>query len=144
VEKESVLYPYYREAWRRILVDWLGWAPTRFDAWVARWEYRISHNIYGYAGWFYHEDEFYHVLPLLVPEELDRRLESQAARGQLRDELHAAVIGALVRADRRPSESDWSDAKEWVEAVLNRHAASLPTSSEVSDYESRTLGAPSV
>lgn len=70
------LYPNYVAVWRPILLGWLGWTQTRFDAWVSAWDFLIR-NVECHRVWFYHEPPLYYVLPLLVPEDLAGRLASQ-------------------------------------------------------------------
>ena len=85
MQVSEAIYPYYLTAWRRILVDWMGWPEERLAAWVGSWEDRITRNIHGWGDWFYHEDELHYVLPLLVPDDLADRLKEQRTRRMYND-----------------------------------------------------------
>jgi hypothetical protein len=131
--------PYYLAAWRPILMDWLGWSPRRFDRWVARWD--VDLNDAG-DGLFYHEDELYWILRLLVPDDLARRLIQQRTRGTCNDldevlfqELHPAIMGGHREVNWGTPEYDWDAAKKRVEQVLAKYGAALPPPNHVTSYE---------
>lgn len=136
----------YVAVWRPILTRWLGWSGERFDAWVASWNYKIR-NVECHRVWFYHDDELSYVLPLLVPDELARRLQKPYTRrmyddlAELLKEIPPAITGRPNHPSWRTDAFDWEAAKYRVEAVFQRYGASLPGVSEVTSYEKRILEA---
>jgi hypothetical protein len=135
---------YYLAAWRQILMGWLGWSSDRFERWVARWD--VDLNDEG-DGWFYHEDELYWILQLLVPDGLAYRLREQRTRRMYNDlaemlfeELHPAIMGGPLKLNWGTSEYDWNAGKKRVEEVLAKYGAALPSADQVTSYERRILG----
>jgi hypothetical protein len=134
---------YYLAAWRPILMGWLGWSCTRFDRWVTRWD--IDLNDEG-DGWFYHEDELYWILQLLVPDNLAIRLREQRTRRMYNDlaellfeELHPAIMGRPQLEDWGTPRYDWDGAKKRVEEILAQYGTTLPSGDSVTSYERRIL-----
>jgi hypothetical protein len=135
---------HYLAAWRSILIGWLGWSPDRFDRWVARWD--VDLNDAG-DGWFYHEDELYWILQLLVPDDLAFRLQQQRTRRMHNDladvlfgEVRPAIMGGPRQVTWRTPEYDWGTAKKRVEDVLASYGTTLPSAEYVTSYERRILG----
>ena len=147
MRESSVIYPYYLDAWRGVLVGWLGWPEDRIATWVNTWEDRITRNLHGYGDWFYHEDELHYVLPLLVVDELADRLQKQRS-GQMHNDLahllYEELWPAITQQTRIPSweakKFDWQSAKERVGAVLQKYRAKLPEPEDVTSYERRIIG----
>lgn len=136
--------PYYLATWRSILVGWLGWSPDRFDRWVSRWDADLNDEG---DGWFYHEDELYWILQLLVPDNLARRLEQRRTRRMYNDlaellfeELSPAIMGGSQKVNWGTPEYDWLAAKKRVEEVLAKYGSALPSADHVTSYERRILG----
>lgn len=126
------------------MVGWLGWSPDRFDRWVAKWD--VDLNDEGNV-WFYHEDELYWILQLLVPDDLALRLQQQRTRRMYNDlaellfeELSPAIKGGSRKVNWGTPEYDWHAAKMRVEQVLAKYGTVLPSADHVTSYEWRILG----
>lgn len=118
MEEPETIYPYYRAVWRRVLVDWLGSPEERLAGWIGAWVDRIERNVHGYRDWFYHEDELYYILPLLVPDALAERLKQQRTHRMYNDfaellyeELKPAIIGRPHDPTWGTEEFDWQAAR---------------------------------
>ena len=132
----------YFPVWRAVLIGWLGWDSARFDAWVAGWHDDMADE----NSLFYHEDEWYYILPLLVPDELGDRLVRQHTSGMYNDLAHlwhAELDRAIRGFPHMPSvgtpDFDWKAAKDRASAVLQSYGYELPTADEMTAYETRVV-----
>jgi hypothetical protein len=141
------LHPEFIKIWRHVLMGWLEWPEERFAAWVASWDFKITH-VECHRVWFYHDDVLHWVLRLLVPDDLAHRLEKQRTRRMYHDLaqlMHEDLVHAIAGGPQYPvvwtEGFDWAAAKWRVEAVLQKYGAGLPRPSEVTSYEKRILEA---
>ncbi|MFL5327925.1 MAG: hypothetical protein ACJ8C4_03340 [Gemmataceae bacterium] len=93
-------------------------------------------------GFFYHEDEFYFILPLLVPDTLRTRLECRRTKRMYNDFAHLLFEEIKPAITGRPHSHllgtpnfDWSGAQSRVSAVLAEYGCELPTPNEVTVCE---------
>ena len=133
MRRSKLIYDYYTTTWHQIVVGWLGWSEERFAAWVVAWESQITDGTHGLGNWFYHEDELYYVLDLLVPDELGQRLAKQRTRrmyhdlaNPLYDEIKPAITGRPHHPSWGTEAFDWAEAKLRMEAVLRQYDVTLP------------------
>lgn len=136
MDASELIYPRHLSVWRQILVSWLGWSEERFSIWVESWERKVRDNVHGWRDWFYHEDELYFVLPLLVPKDLREHLAKQRTQemysdlAELLQEIKVAITGRPNHPTWRTEAFDWEAAKQRVAAVLSGFGARLPRPDE--------------
>ena len=101
----------YVNDWRHILKGVLGWDDSRFDAWVAGMRCVLN------SPFLDHDHAAWYVAPLLIPEDLSRRLPDRATalRVRIARELNAGCKTAA-----------WMATKARVSSILAGHGAELP------------------
>lgn len=138
----EVALQLYIPTWRKVLVGWLGWDDARFDAWVAGWH----DDLVDENSLFYHEDEWYYILPLLVPDELSTQLANRKTKQMFNDlaHLHFEELDRAIRG--RPELPavdtpgfDWDAARDRASAVLQTYGYDLSTADETTSYEMRIV-----
>lgn len=132
----------YLPVWRAVLIGWLRWDSARFDAWLAGWHDDMADD----DSIFYHEDEWYYIFPLLVPDELGDRLANQRTKRMYNDlahlwheELDRAIRGVPHMPSVGTPEFDWDAAKCRASAVLKTYGYDLPSPDHVTKYETHIM-----
>lgn len=132
----------YIPVWRRVLIGWLGWNSARFEAWLLGWKDELTDE----SSIFYHEDEWYYIVPLLVPDELSDLLAKQHTKRMYNDlaylwheELDRAIRGVPHMGCVGTPEFDWDAAKRRASTVLQTHGYDLPDPTHITQYEVSVL-----
>ena len=127
-------------------MGWLGWDEARFDAWLNAWHYDLTME----NTWLYHEDEFYWILPLMVPDDLAERLRRQRTKQIYNDlaqlmyiELDEAIQGRPKCYPIGVPGFDWDEAKSRAVKVLQSYGRNFPGRDEITSYERHILSRPS-
>jgi hypothetical protein len=108
---EQSVIDSYVEQWRRILRGVLGWDDWRFEEWVA-----------GMGGVLYnafldHDHAAWYVAPLLIPDDLQRRLPDGAT---------ALLVRITSELSAGLATDDWADVRANIGSALAEHGAELP------------------
>ena len=132
----------YVPTWHRVLVGWLGWSDSRFNAWLAAWQSDLSAN----DSLFYHWDEWHYILPLLVHDKLATELAEKRTRERHNDlqylldtDLNEAIRGLPLCYPINEPEFDWDLARRRANDCLQTYGHTIPDASYVTAYEHRIL-----
>ncbi|HXT12090.1 MAG TPA: hypothetical protein VN873_11050 [Candidatus Angelobacter sp.] len=133
--------PGYIEDWRKVLVEWLGWKEERLKQFVFAWNAKLTQQNGG--AWFYHEPPIYHVVPLLVRDRFDERLQKNMRRPEYGAPewayFHREMQLAIEGADYYTDHFNWDAARERAVKHLARYDEIFPLPEEVTNYETRIL-----
>lgn len=118
-------------------VGWLDWSEKRFERFVRAFDANLASTDRG--DWFYHEPPLYHIIPLLITDDFQKRLHNEVRRHRygtpelvyFRREFLAAMEGVGIRSRR----FDWLAAKARAEEHLALYEEKFPSRKMVTDYE---------
>jgi hypothetical protein len=135
---------HYLYVWASMLKGWLKWPEERFNNWVQRWLPGLEDRD---NGLFYHEDELYYVIHLLIPDSLKDRLQGHRTQHRYYDDLAELISGKLYPAILGSSPyvalgqtTDWEAARQRVIDVLAQYGSAMPSAHEITRYEKGILG----
>ena len=110
----------YFRFWRAGYQTLLSWSDDRVSQWVEQWRVRLNHE----HDALFNDTPAYIMAPMLIPEELKRRLPSDE---HLR--LVKKIRDALNTPDGFPEQNadyDWREAAERVRTILREYGSGLP------------------
>jgi hypothetical protein len=109
--------------WTLVLNQLLGWSEERVRTWAReRYEDALDDKD---GGFFYHEDAYYYILPLLVPSRLRQDLNAR----DLSKLQHDKIKPAITHFGSYPlwlSPYDWDAARARINAILSEYGHRLP------------------
>jgi hypothetical protein len=111
---------YYLQHWQILFRELLGWTAEQTDAWALRWDDDLNGR--RPLSFFYHEDEYYYVIPEIVRASGAAPVTSMLG-------LLQPLQDAIQSGASRPiwgSPVDWDAVRTRVNAVLAPHGWRLP------------------
>jgi hypothetical protein len=110
----------YLSIWKQVLGAFFDWDEEAVEQWAIAFRAEMQST----KSFFYHEDPYFYVIPLCIPNHLRSELS-----GKELNRLNEAIGDALRHSDREEwmeSEEDWQGVKEKVQAVLAEYHERLP------------------
>lgn len=111
---------YYLQIWREMLSALLGWSDEQVMQWVR--ETKKLQYMADPEDIFFHETPQYWIIPVLVPDELRRRLSAADVRN-----VEVRILGAFNDSHHYefPPGTDWLPFREKIECILHEYGAHL-------------------